>query len=118
MTDVEKILIEDYNHTNELLKVVDKNNDGYEDLLRDRDNLRNELLRLESIKEDSKIRKEELNTNRKQERIRNVLNVGMFGISTAIYTYFICRTFKFDENGTVTSTLGHNILNGIVPRFK
>ena len=34
------------------------------------------------------------------------------------YNNITVKTFKFDEEGTVTSTLGRGILSGIMPKFK
>ena len=41
----------------------------------------------------------------------------MFGVSTLLSLYAIIRTFNFDQESTVTSTLGRNILNNVVPKL-
>ena len=52
-----------------------------------------------------------------KDRIRNGITIGTFVITSGISIYAISKTFKFDQVGTITSTLGRNILSGVVPKL-
>ena len=52
-----------------------------------------------------------------RDKIRNRITIVTFGISTAISLYAIVKTFRFDQDSTVTSTLGRNILNSVIPKL-
>ena len=52
-----------------------------------------------------------------RDRIRNGITIGTFVITSGISIYAISKTFKFDQVGTITSTLGRNILSGVVPKL-
>ena len=50
--------------------------------------------------------------------ISNYITIGTFVGTSLISIWAVLKTFKFDEDGTITSTLGRGILNGIIPKFK
>lgn len=118
MKETRDLLMKDYNSVNDLLKVVPESDARHEQLLKDRDSIRQELIKLDSTKADIEMRKVELAEEGRRDKIRNGITIGTFIISTCVSVYAIVRTFRFDENGTVTSTLGRGILNGVIPKFK
>lgn len=118
MKETRTLLMEDYRRVTELLAVVPDSDTRQEQLMKERDNIRNELIKLDSNAVDIHMREKELAEEGKREKIRNGITIGTFVISTCVSVYAILRTFRFDENGTVTSTLGRGILNGIIPKFK
>ena len=65
----------------------------------------------------SNLNKAEINAEDEREKIRNRITIVTFGISTAISLYAIVKTFRFDQDSTVTSTLGRNILNSVIPKL-
>ena len=106
MSKIEEALWQDYKAISDRIEVLDIESEGYEAALGERDKLRNELLKLEQIESENK-----------REKIRNGITVGTFVVSTGVSLYAIAKTFKFDQVATVTSTLGRNILNGVVPKI-
>lgn len=106
MSKIEEALWQDYKAISDRIEVLDIESEGYEAALEERDKLRNELLKLEQIESENK-----------REKIRNGITVGTFVVSTGVSLYAIAKTFKFDQVATVTSTLGRNILNGVVPKI-
>ena len=96
---IEDALWQDYEDAGQRIKDLSiKDGDNYRVALEDRDKIRNELIKLEQMK--------------------NELSVITFGVTTGLSIYTIHRTFKFDETSTVTSTLGRNALNGVIPKLK
>ena len=118
MSKVEDALWQDYNDVSNRIKgLTDVNSNEYLDAVAERDKLRNELIKLEQIDNDTKVKVLQIEAENKREKIRNGISIGTFVISTGVSLYAITKTFKFDQVATVTSTLGRNILNGVVPKM-
>lgn len=117
MTKIENALWKDYDKANELISVIDGNDERYKLLLEERDKIRNELIKLEQVDVETKIKKEQIEAENKREKIRNGVSIGTFVVSTCVSLYAINKTFRFDQEATVTSTLGRGILNGVVPKI-
>lgn len=129
MDKIKKTLWSDYDKvSNQIDDVTDVNNEKYKLLLEERDKVRNELIKLEQTKIEADLKKQQLETEVKnkeaqikaddqREAVRNKITIGTFLVTTGISVYAIIRTFKFDETGTVTSTLGRNILTSAMPKM-
>ena len=116
---IEEALWQDYEDAGQRIKDLSiKDGDNYRVALEDRDKIRNELIKLEQMKNEKENQCEQLKSDSKKDLIRNVLSVITFGVTTGLSIYTIYRTFKFDETSTVTSTLGRNALNGVIPKLK
>ena len=115
--NIEDALWKDYKDLGDLISVMGNDNERKNGVLEERDKIRNELLKLEQSKNEIKIKREEISAEDEREKIRNRITIATFRISTAISLYAIIRTFRFDQDSTVTSTLGRNILNGVIPKL-
>ena len=99
-------LWKDYEDVSEQIECVDKDNPIYEKLLEDRDKVRNELFKLE-----------QLDSENKREKTRNTISIVTFIVTTLVGIWTVLKTFKFDQESTVTSTLGRTSLTNIVSRM-
>ncbi len=117
MNEIREALWKDYKAVSGLIESLDVTSDGYQKALEERDQLRNELIRLEQISQEKDIKISQIESEDKREKVRNGITIGTFVVSTGISVYAIAKTFKFDQVATVTSTLGRNILNGVVPKM-
>lgn len=117
MSKLEEALWADYNSLGDLISIIDDNDERKKSLLEERDKIRNELLKLEVSKNEIRMKREEINAADKREQVQNRITVGTFVVSTTLSLYAIMRTFKFDQDSTVTSTLGRSILNGVIPKM-
>lgn len=116
---IEEALWQDYKNTSDLIGDLDiKNVDSYRIAVEDRDKIRNELIKLEQMKNEKENQNEQLKSDSKKDLVKNVLSMVTFGVTTGLSIYTIIRTFKFDQTSTVTSTLGRNALNGVIPKLK
>ena len=115
--NIEEALWKDYNALGDLITVMGNDDEKKRGVLEERDKIRNELLKLEQSRNEMRIKREEINAEDEREKIRNRITIVTFGISTAISLYAIVRTFRFDQDSTVTSTLGRNILNSVIPKL-
>jgi hypothetical protein len=115
---LEEALWKDYNDLDDLIKIVSEDDVNRKNaLLEERDKIRQELIKLEINKNDCSIKKEEITAEDQRELIRNRITIATFVISTGLSLYAIIRTFRFDQESTVTSTLGRSILNGVIPKM-
>ena len=116
--DLEQALWKDYNDLSDIIKIL---GDGEENkknvLLEERDKLRQELLKLEISRNEENSKEKEIAAEDRREMVRNRITIITFSISTALSLYAIARTFRFDQESTVTSTLGRNILSGVIPKM-
>lgn len=117
MKRIKETLWQDYNKVSQQIKDLDVENAKYEMLLEERDKIRNELIKLEQANVETNLKIGQMEAENKREKIRNNITIGTFAITTSISVFAIVKTFKFDQGATVTSTLGRNILNGVVPKM-
>ena len=118
MNKLEETLWKDYEAVSDLIKVLEGGDEGKRNvLLEERDKIRNEILKLEQCENDRIMKREEINAEDEREKIRNRITIATFAVSTGLSLYAIIKTFRFDQESTVTSTLGRNILNGVIPKM-
>lgn len=117
MNKIKEALWKDYKESGDLINKLDAGSDAYKAALEERDKLRNELIKLEQIEQEKEMKQTQIESEDKREKIRNGISIGTFAITTGVSIYAIAKTFKFDQVATVTSTLGRNILNGVVPKM-
>jgi len=115
--NIEEALWRDYNDLGNIITVIGNDNEQKGDILNERDRIRNELIKLEQSKNEFRMKREEIEAENKRENIRNNITIGTFAISTLISLYAIAKTFRFDQESTITSTLGRNILNSVIPKL-
>ncbi len=116
---IEEALWQDYKDADELINSLSiENVDSYRIAVEDRDKIRNELIKLEQMENEKETQNKQLKSESKKELIHNTLSMITFGVTTGLSIYTIIRTFKFDQTSTVTSTLGRNALNGVIPKLK
>ena len=117
MSKISEALWGDYKSVNEEIENWEVGSQEHEVLSEERDKLRNELLKLEQINQEKNVKVSQIESENKREKVRNVITIGTFVVTTGVSVYAIAKTFKFDQVATVTSTLGRNILNGVVPKM-
>ena len=128
MSKIKEILLKDSNEVNELIKETPVNAEEYTHLLNLKDDIRNELIKLEQIEkdadmkyeqivQDTNVRRSQIESENKREKHRNIITIVTFGVGTIVSVVGMYKTFKFDKDSTVTSTLGKDILRGFVPRL-
>ena len=118
MKETKELLMEDYKKVSDLLTVVQPDDEKYGRLIKERDDIRNELIKMDSIEIDANGKKAEIEAEDRREKVRNYITIGTFVGTSLISIWAVLKTFKFDEAGTVTSTLGRGILSGIIPKIK
>ena len=117
MNKIEEALWDDYKDVSNRIESIGVDSNEYEEALKERDNIRNELIKLEQIKKETGVKVSQIQSENKREKIRNGITIATFMVSTIVSVCAINKTFKFDQVATVTSTLGRGILNGVVPKL-
>ena len=117
-TKIEEALWSDYKKTSDLIDGLNiENVDSYKIAMEDRDKIRTELIKIEQMKNEERTQIEQQKNDSKKDFIKNTISTITFGITTIVSIYTINKTFKFDQEATVTSTLGRGILNSVIPKF-
>ena len=117
MSKTTEILWKNYEEINERISVLDTNNENYKLLLEERDKLRNELIKLEQVKIETNLKKSQIEAEDKREKIRNAITIGTFTVTTGVSIWTVLKTFKFDQESTITSTLGRNSITNVVSKM-
>lgn len=128
MKELKEALWANYKKVDSQIEGLTAENSDYKLLLEERDKLRNELIKFEQtimetdlkkkqIESESKLKKEQMEVESKRDKVRNQISITTFAVTTGVSILALYKTFKFDESSTVTSTLGRNILNGVVPKM-
>ena len=113
---LEEALWDDYRAFSEIIAYIDGEGGSKKIPLEERDKVRQQLLKLELGKYEYNIKEKEIQAENQRRDIDNRITIATFTVSTLISLYALSRTFNFDQESTITSTLGRNILNGFVPR--
>lgn len=117
MKKIKETLWSDYDKVSQKIESLDVKDENYNLLLEERDKIRNEMIKLEQAEKEISVKTDQIEAENKREIIRNSITIGTFAVSTMVSLFAMSKTFKFDETGTVTSTMGRNILNGFIPKM-
>lgn len=117
MVKIKEILSDNYEEIQELINETDIESNKYQMLLEERDKIRNELINIDQFEQETNVKISQIECDNMKDKIRNVINITTFIITTGVSICTIYKTFKFDEVATVTSTLGRGTLNNMVPKL-
>lgn len=119
MDEIEKELWNDYKNISNLIddmSIVD-DVEAYKIVLEDRDKIRNELIKLEQIKQEERVNNVKVKSENKRDNFHNIITVGSVVLQTGFGLFALITTFEFDKSATITSTLGRGILNSCIPKI-
>lgn len=117
MSKTTETLWKNYEEVNEKINSLDIKDEGYELLLEERDKLRNELIKLDQVKTETELKKSQIEAEDKREKTRNIITLGTFAVTTGVGIWTVLKTFRFDQESTITSTLGRNSISNVVSKM-
>lgn len=118
MTETYEMLKADYDAASQKIKDIGANAEANPQIYyEERDKIRNEIIKLKLGEKEVNVKLAQIEAENKREKDRLISNMIQFGISTGVGFVFGWWTFKFDEHGTVTSTLGRPVLNSFLPKM-
>ncbi len=117
MNKIENALWQDYNDADERLNELTPESKEYGVALEEKDKIRKELIEVGQIKEETKIKMSQIDSENTREKHRNLISLGTFGVTTIVSLIGLFVTLDFDREHTVTSSMGKGILNGFIPKF-
>lgn len=117
MNNIKTALWQNYNDINGRMESMELVSDEYKVASKVRDDLLNELLKLEQLENEKNTKISQIKAENKREWIRTGVTLFTFGVSIGYSIWGVNKTFRFDEVSTVTSTLGRGILQGVVPKI-
>ena len=118
-TKIEDALWADYKKASDLVEglSIGDNNEIYKMALEDRDKVRTELIKMEQMKNEEQTQLLQVKNESKWNWIKFGITLTTLGINLAFSSWAMRKTFEFDQEGTVTSTLGRGILNNSIPKL-
>lgn len=72
--------------------------------------------RVESRKNDEELRRQQMNDDKKDRWIRNILTAAGILIPAGLTVWGTRASFKFEETGTVTTIMGRGFINKLLPK--
>lgn len=118
MNEISEALWMDYEAKRSMLEGLTPGTDEYKMVSAELDSIRKELIENSKNESEKDIRISQMKEEARREKIRNVITIVTFGVTTAVSIGFGIQTFRFDTEHTTTSTLGRQILNGFIPKFR
>lgn len=79
----------------------------------DRDDKESEL---EVKSKDLELKEQQAENNRKDQLIRNSISIASVVVPTLVTIWGTLKTFKFEEEGSITTNIGRGFINKIIPR--
>ena len=117
MEKTKETLWADYSKVSKQIDSLDIKDERYETLLEERDKIRNELIKLDTASMDVEVKKLQIEAENKREKIRNGINIRTFFVTTTVGVLTVIKTFAFDEDNTMTSTLGRSSISNVVSKL-
>lgn len=117
MKKTKETLWTDYDKVSEQIESLSVKDEGYETLLEERDKIRNELIKLDTANMDVELKKLQITAENKREKVRNGITIGTFVVTTGVSIWTVLKTFAFDEDNTMTSTLGRSSVSNVVSKI-
>ena len=117
MNKIEETLWNDYEKVSNQIEKTEVGTAEYKELVQEREKIMDDLVKLEQIDAEAKMKALQVTSEDKREKIRNIITIGTFSANLIFMICAVNKTFKFDQVSTVTSSLGDKILSGVVPRL-
>lgn len=65
---------------------------------------------------DNDFKSQQMEDERKDRLVRNGITIASIVIPTAVTIWGTLKSFKFEETGTVTTTIGRGFINKLIPK--
>ena len=65
---------------------------------------------------DQELKLKQMSEERKDRLIKNGITIGTFVISTGVTIWGVLASFKFEEEGSITTILGRGLINKLLPK--
>lgn len=119
MHKTKETLWKDYEEAKAKLEILEGSgyDKAYELYLNEVDRLRNELIKYDAIEFENETKNKQIESENKREKKRNTTNIITLLVTSGIGIWTVVKTFKFDEDSTITSTLGESSLNKVISKI-
>lgn len=72
--------------------------------------------KMESLRVDREIKEAQMRDERKDRTIKNVIAVGTTAATVGVTVWGALKTWKFEEEGTITSMFGRGFIQKLLPK--
>lgn len=65
---------------------------------------------------DTDLKVQQMKADAKDRKIKYAISIGETVVSTAVIIWGTLKSFKFEENGTITTIMGRGFINKLLPK--
>ena len=65
---------------------------------------------------DADLKVQQMKADAKDRKIKYAISIGETVVSTAVIIWGTLKSFKFEENGTITTIMGRGFINKLLPK--
>ena len=65
---------------------------------------------------DTNLKVQQMKADAKDRKIKYAISIGETVVSTAVIIWGTLKSFKFEENGTITTIMGRGFINKLLPK--
>lgn len=73
-------------------------------------------LKRDSREIDADLKVQQMKADAKDRKIKYAISIGETVVSTAVIIWGTLKSFKFEENGTITTIMGRGFINKLLPK--
>lgn len=114
--NIEKLLDDAIESEFEELKSVDKSTEEYKERIDALAKLMDRSIEINKIHEENDMKVDNFEEDRRDRKIKNGIAIAGLVTSTLVTVIGTYATFRFDEKGTITSSLGRQFVNRLLPK--
>lgn len=106
MKEAKEALWKNYKEINDRIECLGEQDERYGVLVEKREKVMNDIIKLEQIDSENK-----------REKNRNIATYVTLGVTTVSGLIVAFKSFRFDEDSTMTSTIGRSSVTNMVSRL-
>ena len=121
--EIEELLREEIKSELSILEEMDIGSDAYKATVDSVTKLTDRLIELKKLSVDSSdkvvehdLKREQLDEERKDRLVRNCIAVAGIIIPSVITIWGTVKSFEFEKEGTITTSIGRGFINKLLPR--
>lgn len=114
--NIEKLLDDTIELEFKELQSVDKSTEEYKERIDALAKLMDRSIEINKIHEENDMKVDNFEEDRRDRKIKNGIAIAGLVTSTLVTVIGTYATFRFDEKGTITSSLGRQFVNRLLPK--
>ena len=127
MTNIETLLHEEIQDGFDALSRMERGTETHKTTVDEVAKLFDKAIEIEKLEMEAKerekareieasLKRAQMEEDRKDRRVKNGIAIGGIVLPLAVTIWGTCKTFRFEETGTVTTMMGRGFINKLIPK--